>query len=137
MTKTNGTREDLLQNKPTVHPFEIAGKTYYVRDLTVGDVNREVFEFRQWLIHYAEQQGITLALDKEEELNQQLDEIGGKYRLARNIATKLCDKDGNSLFNPCSIDDLTAINQLNDNVLSEFNSAIGEPKNSPNADDSN
>lgn len=126
-----GTKATLLAIKPTLKPFELNGNTYYIRSFTVGDVNREVFEYQNWLKTQATAQGIELNLNDEEALAKQLEPIADKYRLARNLAIKLCDEKGNNLFDPDNIEDLEAILKLDDSVLSAFNQAenADAPKN--------
>lgn len=120
---TQGTRETLLAIKPTLKPFELNGNTYYIRSFTVGDVNREIFEYQNWLKAQAIEQGLDLNFDDEEQLTKQLEPIADKYRLARNLAIKLCDENGNNLFNPDSREDLDSILGLDDSVLAAFNQA--------------
>ena len=128
-----GTKATLLAIKPTLKPFELNGNTYYIRSFTVGDVNREVFEYQNWLKAQAMAQGIELNLNDEDVLAKQLEPIADKYRLARNLAIKLCDEKGNNLFDPDNIEDLEAILTLDDSVLTAFNQAenADTPKNSP------
>ncbi|MEG9489379.1 hypothetical protein [Mannheimia indoligenes] len=44
-------REKLLANKPKLQSIEINGDTYYLREATVGDMNKQIFETRSWLIN--------------------------------------------------------------------------------------
>lgn len=133
-----GTRETLLAIKPTVKPFDLNGNTYYIRSFTVGDVNREIFEYQNWLKAQAIEQGLDLNFDDEEQLTKQLEPIADKYRLARNLAIKLCDENGNNLFDPDSREDLESILKLDDSVLSAFNQAENEdsPKHSASEESS-
>lgn len=128
-----GTRITLLAIKPTLKPFELNGNTYYIRSFTVGDVNREVFEYQNWLKTQATVRGIELNMNDEDVLAKQLKPIADKYRLARNLAIKLCDEKGNNLFDPDNVEDLEAILALDDSVLTAFNQAenVDIPKNSP------
>ena len=128
-----GTKATLLAIKPTLKPFELNGNTYYIRSFTVGDVNREVFEYQNWLKAQAIAQGIELNLNDEDVLAYTYIYFADKYRLARNLAIKLCDEKGNNLFDPDNIEDLEAILTLDDSVLTAFNQAenADAPKNSP------
>lgn len=94
-------------------------------------MNREVFEYQNWLKAQATAQGIELNLNDEDALAKQLEPIADKYRLARNLAIKLCDEKGNNLFDPDNIEDLEAILTLDDSVLTAFNQAenADTPKN--------
>ncbi|STY64394.1 Uncharacterised protein [Mannheimia haemolytica] len=53
-------REKLLANKPKLQSIEINGETYYLREATVGDMNKQIFETRSWLIQQAEQENVEL-----------------------------------------------------------------------------
>jgi len=91
-------RNKLLQHKPKVTEIEILGEKYYVRALSVGDVNRGLFGQHKLLCDIAKAQGIELDYDDPNELGKQLGKVYDPYRLARNLALRLCDKDGNLLF---------------------------------------
>jgi len=104
-------RKKLLQHKPKVTEIEILGEKYYVRALSVGDVNRGLFGQHKLLCDIAKAQGIELDYDDPDELGKQLGKVYDPYRLARNLAIRLCDKDGNLLFD-FENEDLTDIFSL-------------------------
>ncbi|OOH89538.1 hypothetical protein BMT54_06500 [Pasteurellaceae bacterium 15-036681] len=130
-------RETLLSQTPQLKPIEIKGTTYYVRELTVGDMNNQIFKTNKWLKEQAELEGYELPPEDDKNFEQTLNEFGSKYHLARNIAHCLCDENGELLFDPFNVEDLNAISKLDSSILAEFNAGLGEPKNSQTADDSN
>lgn len=135
--KTMTLRNTLLQNKPKLQPLEINGTTYYLRTMTVGDMNRQIFEFRNWLIKQAEMEGIELPAEDDEHFDDALDQFGAKYRLQQSLASRICDENGELLFNPFEMEDLNAIAQLDSEVVMAFNKAVDSPKDSTNAENSN
>lgn len=72
----------------------------------------------------AEAQGIKLNYDDPEELVKQLSKVYDPYRLARNIALRLCDADGNNLFDFENMDDLEALSSLDKSVSEELSRAL-------------
>lgn len=79
-------REKFLANKPQLQPVEINGETYYLRTMTVGDMNRQIFEFLRWLIEQAEIDGVELPCptftsngDDQPGSERQSTRIGGVY----------------------------------------------------------
>ncbi|WP_386696685.1 hypothetical protein [Lonepinella sp. MS14436] len=126
-------RNALLANKPTLHPFEFKGNHYFIREFNVGEMNKAYYGQRQELIKLAKEQGIELHFDNEEELTKQLAEVYDPLRLARSMATRICDADGNNLFDVENPEDLIALSQLDKSVFEAFNQAIADlqPKNSP------
>lgn len=126
-------RDKLLSNKPKVKPVEILGDTYYIRDLTIGEMNKALYGQQQALIFIAESQGITLDFRDEDALTEQLAKLYDKHKLTRSIAMRLCDENGVNLFNAEDENDLEALSQLDKAVIGQLNQAImdGEPKNSP------
>lgn len=121
-------RDKLLANKPQLTPIEINGETYYLRTMTVGDMNRQVFEFRNWLIEQAELAGVELPNEDDDGFDEALERFGAKYRLPQSIAVRLCDENGELLFDPQSLDDLNAIAALDSQVVVAFNQATAIPK---------
>lgn len=121
-------RDKLLANKPQLTPIEINGETYYLRDTTVGDMNRQIFEFRRWLIEQAEIEGVELPPQDDDDFDDELNRFGEKYRLPQSLAARLCDEQGELLFNPLSLDDINAIAALDSQVIIDFNQAISPPK---------
>lgn len=130
-------RDKLLANKPQLTPIEINGETYYLRDTTVGDMNRQIFEFRRWLIEQAEIEGVELPPQDDDDFDDALNRFGEKYRLAQSLAARLCDEQGELLFNPLSLDDINAIAALDSQVIIDFNQAISPPKASASEESSN
>lgn len=129
-------RDQLLTNKPKTQPIDINGTTYYLRDATVGDMNHIIFEQRQWLIKQAEIEGVELPDEQDDGFDLALDQFGAKYSLARSIATRLCDENGDRLFDPNNVDDLNAIAALDSQVFLAFNAATAAPKDSASEDSS-
>ncbi len=52
-------REKLLANKPKITPIIINGENYYIREITVGEMNRVLYGQQQELVHIAESQGMN------------------------------------------------------------------------------
>ncbi|QIM65267.1 hypothetical protein [Frederiksenia canicola] len=121
-------RDQLLSNKPKTQPVDINGTTYYLRDATVGDMNHLIFEQRQWLIKQAEIEGVELPDEQDEGFDAALEQFGAKYSLARSIASRLCDENGDRLFDPNNVDDLNAIAALDSQVFVAFSNATTPPK---------
>ena len=85
-------RAKLLTNKPNITPIIINGETFYIREITVGEMNQALYGQQQELIRIAEEQGITLAFNDEITLTEQLSKIYDPNRLTRTLATRLCDE---------------------------------------------
>lgn len=130
-------REKLLANKPKLQPIEINGDTYYLREATVGDMNKQIFETRSWLIQQAEKENVELPPEDDETFEEALNRFGEKYRLAQSVAYRLCDENSVLLFNPLNIDDLNAIAELDSKVIIDFNQAVSAPKASASEESSN
>ena len=130
-------RSQLLSNKPKTQPIDINGTTYYLRSATVGDMNHIIFEQRQWLIKQAEIEGVELPDENDEQFDVELEKFGAKYSLTRSIATRLCDENGNRLFDPNNVDDLNAIAELDSQVFLDFSKATEAPKDSASEESSN
>lgn len=126
-------RDKLLSHKPKVKPVEIFGDTYYIREFTVGEMNKALYGQQQELVRIAESQGITLDFTNEDTLTEQLTKVYDKHKLTRTIAMRLCDEHGENLFNAEDENDLDALSQLDKAVIEQLNQAImdGEPKNLP------
>lgn len=135
---TFGTRESLLTLKPALKTIQINGADYFVREFTVGEMNEALYGQQKALQKLAGEQGIELQFDDQDELAKQLSQIYDPYRLARTLATRLCDKDGKNLFDPENKADLEQLSRLDKSVFEQLNNAVKEeePKNLPNADDS-
>lgn len=130
-------RDKLLANKPELQALTINGETYYLRAMTVGDMNKQVFEFRHWLITQAEKEGYALPAEDDEHFDAMLERFGAKYRLPQALASRLCDEHGELLFNPDDVDDLNAISALDSHIIIEFNKAVDAPKASASGESSN
>lgn len=126
-------RDKLLANKPKLTPVEINGDTYFIRAFTVGEMNKSLYGQQQEMARIAEAQGIELNYEDETELSKQLAQLYDPYQLPRAIATRLCDENGNNLFDPEKEEDLTALSQLDKVVYEQLIKAVTkeEPKNSP------
>lgn len=129
----------LANNKPKLKKVEINGTEYFIREFTVGEMNKALYGQQQELIKLAQSQGIELNFSDEEELAKQLAQVYDPYRLARSIATRLCDENGDNLFNAENQDDLDALSKLDKSTFDQFSNAISEiaPKNSTTDADSN
>ncbi len=112
------------------------GDTYYLREATVGDMNKQIFETRSWLIQQAEQENVELPPEDDETFEEALNRFGEKYRLAQSVAYRLCDENGVLLFNPLDINDLNAIAELDSKVIIDFNKAVSAPKDSASEESS-
>ncbi|MFU2113641.1 Uncharacterised protein [[Pasteurella] aerogenes] len=132
-------REKLLKNTPKLTQITINGENYYLREFTVGEMNHAMYGQQQELIKLAAAQGLDLNFDDEEKLTKQLSQVYDPYRLARTLATRLCDENGKNLFNPENADDLTALSQLDKAIFEQFSQAIADltPKDLPTAENSN
>ena len=129
---TLGTRESLLaENKPKLKKIKIGNTEYFIREFSVGDMNRSLYGQQKVLCELAEVQGIELNYYDPEELVKQLSKVYDPYRLARNLALRLCDADGNNLFDFENMDDLEALSRLDKSVSEELSRALMEeqPKN--------
>ena len=113
-------REKLLTNKPKITPIIINGETFYIREITVGEMNQALYGQQQELIRIAEEQGITLAFNDEITLTEQLSKIYDPNRLTRTLATRLCDEQGNNLFDAKNPEDLAALSALDKAVFEQL-----------------
>ena len=137
---TIGTRESLLaENKPKLKKIKIGNTEYFIREFNVGDMNRSLYGQQKVMCELAEAQGIELNYDDPEELVKQLSKVYDTYRLARNLALRLCDADGNNLFDFENMEDLEALSRLDKSVSEELSRAlmVEEPKNLPTDASSN
>ncbi|EQA03577.1 hypothetical protein N5918_04070 [Glaesserella parasuis] len=61
---TIGTRELLLaENKPKLKKIKIGNAEYFIREFSVGDMNRSLYGQQKVLCELAESQGIELNYD--------------------------------------------------------------------------
>lgn len=118
----------LNAHKPKVEKIEVDGKIIYLREPTVGDNNFLLFERQTYLLNRAKQLGIEVDLMDSANIEKQLKQVSDPYVLARNAAIRLCDEEGNLLFNPQSIDDLEQLNGLGQSLLSLLNQDDGKKK---------
>ncbi|HHE9535519.1 TPA: hypothetical protein ACPG2W_000599 [Haemophilus influenzae 10810] len=126
-------REKFLANHPKITPIIINGVTFYIREITVGEMNRVLYGQQQELVRIAESQGIELNFNDEKHLTEQLAKIYDPNRLTRTLAMRLCDQDGKNLFDVDNPDDLAALSALDKAVFEKLSQAIAElePKNLP------
>lgn len=117
-------REQFLTHKPKIKPITLMNKTYYVKPMSVGEMNHQVFEQRQSLIALAVAAGVELPQEEGEEYDAVLEKFAKQYSLPRAIASRLCDEEGTLLFNADNIDDLNAIAELDAQIINEFNAAM-------------
>lgn len=137
---TIGTRESLLaENKPKLKKIKIGNTEYFIREFSVGDMNRSLYGQQKVLCELAESQGIELNYDDPEELVKQLGKVYDPYRLARHLAIRLCDENGNNLFDVENQEDLETLSRLNKSVSDELSLALMDenPKNLPTDASSN
>ena len=113
-------REKLLANKPKITQIKINGENYYIREFTIGEMNQALYGQQQELIRIAEEQGITLAFNDEITLTEQLSKIYDPNRLTRTLATRLCDEQGNNLFDAKNPEDLAALSALDKAVFEQL-----------------
>ena len=117
-------RNQLLAHKPQIKPITLMGETYYVKPMSVGEMNYQVFEQRQSLIELAKADGVELPVEENEAYDEVLTDFAKKYSLARAVASRICDEEGNLLFNADSLDDLKAITALDAQLITDFNNAM-------------
>lgn len=132
-------REKLLANHPKITPIIINSETFYIREITVGEMNRVLYGQQQELVRIAESQDIELNFNDEKHLTEQLAKIYDPNRLTRTLAMRLCDQDGKNLFDMDNPDDLAALSKLDKVVFEQLTQAIveDEPKNLPADESSN
>ncbi|WP_050560380.1 hypothetical protein [Actinobacillus capsulatus] len=68
---TKNLREQLLLEKPEVNTINLKGKSYFIRNLSVGETNALILDQRKRQIKIAQQLGIELDLENEDILNEQ------------------------------------------------------------------
>ena len=117
-------RYQLLAHKAQIKPITLMGETYYVKPMTVGEINHQVFEQRQTLIELAKADGVELPAEEGEAYDDALTKFAKKYGFARAMASRVCDEEGNLLFNADSLDDLKAITALDAQLITDFNNAM-------------
>lgn len=117
----------ILTQRPTLKPTKVLGKRAYLRtDMSVGEANAYFQEARRRKVKIAQKLGIDLNHDEPMELQLQLEQITDPYAMASRIAHRLCDVDGNRVFDPSDEADLEFINSLGQEFLSTASDEEGE-----------
>ena len=117
-------RTQLLSRKPQITPITLMGDQYYIKPLTVGEMNRQIFEQRQDLIKLAEKAGVALPSPEDKTFDEVLEKFAQQYQLPRAMAPRLCDEKGVLLFDADNLDDLKALSELDAKLISDFNQAM-------------
>ena len=117
-------RTQLLSRKPQITPIALMGDQYYIKPLTVGEMNRQIFEQRQDLIKLAEKAGVALPSPEDKTFDELLEKFAQQYQLPRAMASRLCDEKGVLLFDADNLDDLKALSELDAKLISDFNQAM-------------
>ena len=117
-------RTQLLSRKPQITPITLMGENYYLKSLSVGELNRQLFEQRQALIVLAQKANIELPEHDSEQFDEALEKFAQQYQLPRAMASRLCDEKGELLFDPENIDDLNQITELDSQLIADFNQAV-------------
>lgn len=117
-------RTQLLSRKPQITPITLMGDQYYIKPLTVGEMNRQIFEQRQDLIKLAEKAGVALPSPEDKTFDEVLEKFAQQYQLPRAMAYRLCDENGVLLFDADNLDDLKALSELDAKLISDFNQAM-------------
>ena len=117
-------RTQLLSRKPQITPITLMGDQYYIKPLTVGEMNRQIFEQRQDLIKLAEKAGVALPSPEDKTFDEVLEKFAQQYQLPPAMASRLCDEKGVLLFDADNLDDLKALSELDAKLISDFNQAM-------------
>ena len=117
-------RTQLLSRKPQITPITLMGENYYLKSLSVGELNRQLFEQRQALIVLAQKANVELPEQDSEQFDEALEKFAQQYQLPRAMASRLCDEKGELLFDPENIDDLNQITELDSQLIADFNQAV-------------
>ena len=117
-------RTQLLSRKPQITPITLMGDQYYIKPLTVGEMNRQIFEQRQDLIKLAEKAGVALPSPEDKTFDEVLEKFAQQYQLPRAMASRLCDEKGVLSFDADNLDDLKALSELDAKLISDFNQAM-------------
>lgn len=118
----------LNAHKSKVKKLEIDGQEIYLREITIQDNNFLMFEREAYLLSRAKQLGIEIDLSDRKLMEIQLAQVTDPYVLARNVAIRVCDEQGNLLFNPTDNDDLEQINGLSESLLLLLSDEINKKK---------
>ena len=117
-------RTKLLSHKPQITEITLMGENYYLKSLSVGELNRQLFEQRQALIVLAQKANIELPEQDSEQFDEALEKFAQQYQLPRAMASHLCDEKGVLLFDADNLDDLKALSELDAKLISDFNQAM-------------
>lgn len=117
-------RTQLLSRKPQITEITLMGENYYLKSLSVGELNRQLFEQRQALIVLAQKANVELPEQDSEQFDEALEKFAQQYQLPRAMASRLCDEKGELLFDPENIDDLNQITELDSQLIADFNQAV-------------
>ena len=117
-------RTKLLSHKPQITEITLMGENYYLKSLSVGELNRQLFEQRQALIVLAQKANIELPEQDSEQCDEALEKFAQQYQLPRAMASRLCDEKGVLLFDADNLDDLKALSELDAKLISDFNQAM-------------
>ena len=117
-------RTKLLSHKPQITEITLMGENYYLKSLSVGELNRQIFEQRQALIVLAQKANIELPEQDSEQFDEVLEKFAQQYQLPRAMASRLCDENGVLLFDADNLDDLKALSELDAKLISDFNQAM-------------
>ena len=117
-------RTKLLSHKPQITEITLMGENYYLKSLSVGELNRQLFEQRQALIVLAQKANIELPEQDSEQFDEVLEKFAQQYQLPRAMASRLCDENGELLFDSENIDDLNQITELDSQLIADFNQAV-------------
>ncbi|MDU4465530.1 hypothetical protein [Haemophilus parahaemolyticus] len=117
-------RTKLLSHKPQITEITLMGENYYLKSLSVGELNRQLFEQRQALIVLAQKANIELPEQDSEQFDEALEKFAQQYQLPRAMASRLCDEKGVLLFDADNLDDLKALSELDAKLISDFNQAM-------------
>ena len=109
-------RTKLLSHKPQITEITLMGENYYLKSLSVGELNRQLFEQRQALIVLAQKANIELPEQDSEQFDEVLEKFAQQYQL--------CDENGVLLFDADNLDDLKALSELDAKLISDFNQAM-------------
>ena len=117
-------RTKLLSHKPQITEITLMGENYYLKSLSVGELNRQLFEQRQALIVLAQKANIELPEQDSEQFDEALEKFAQQYQLPRAMASRLCDEKGVLLFDADNLDDLKALSELDAKLISDFNQTM-------------
>ena len=117
-------RTKLLSHKPQITEITLMGENYYLKSLSVGELNRQLFEQRQALIVLAQKANVELPEQDSEQFDEALEKFAQQYQLPRAMASRLCDEKGVLLFDADNLDDLKALSELDAKLISDFNQTM-------------